>query len=587
MGNSPFFGLDIGLKSLIAQQTAMDIAAHNTANANTEGYSRQRARLVASDPFAYPALNRKGTAGQMGTGVTVAVIERVRDAFIDLQIRSEVPLQGQWETRRDELAKVESIFPEPSSAGLGDVLSRFWGAWQDVAADPSSTATRSAAIEQAGTLVARFNRDAAQLDRLSSNLDAYVGSSVAEVNDLARRLATLNDQIQGVTVAGDHANDLADQRDVLLDQLNAILPVQAQPEADGTYTVLVGGVDLVNHGRARDIVAAQDPANNGRLAPTWSSGGAVQLGNGKLSALVDLRDTQLTAYREQLDTLARGIADAVNRLHRSGVDLTGAAGLDFFTYDPAKGAAASLAVNPAVAADSRRVAVSSATAGSPPAPPAPGNNVVAGLIADLRTSHFSVAGGTSADDLVVGDTLATGGAARVSSLFAAGAKVQGYTFSGASPSLTLTGADGSTQTITVADMAAGSTQVLNFSQLGISITLQATGAKSAADIVTDLTAAANDTISVVEGAQTSADFYAEIVGLIGSDSRQASEMATNEALVVDHLKNRRESVSGVSLDEEATDMIRFQRAYQAATRVITAMDEMLDVLINRTGAVGR
>ena len=443
---SAWFGLNTGLRALVASQLALDTAAHNTANANTEGYSRQRVHLVAAEPFTYPAFNRSGLPGQVGTGVNVASIERVRDAFLDLQIRSQLALQGQWETRRDELAKVESVFPEPGGSGLGVVLGRFWNSWQDLAADPTSTAARAALVEQAGTLTRRFARDASQLATLIDGTDYQVVQRVAEINDLA------------------------DQRDLLLDQLNRILPVTAEPRADGTVTVLVAGTDLVEHDKTRLITTTLDAS--GHNVPTWSSGGSVVLGAGQLGALVSVRDTTLVGYRSQLDQLARGVADAVNALHLTGVDATGAAGLPFFTYTV--GAEAStMAVNAAIAADPRLLAAAAAVN-------QPGDGSVAGAIADLRAGK----------------------------LFGA-------------------------------------------------------------------------------GTQTASDFYAGLIGLIGSHTRQASEMATNQTLVVDHLTTRRESISGVSLDEEATDMIRFQHAYQAAARVINAVDEMLDTLINRTGLVGR
>jgi flagellar hook-associated protein 1 FlgK len=269
-----------------------------------------------------------------------------------------------------------------------------------------------------------------------------------------------------------------DQRDLLLDQLNQIVHVTSEQQPDGTVTVLIGGTDLVMGPEVRAVTTRSDAAGN--RIPTWSTGGDLQMASGTLPAYIHLRDAEMVGYQARLDQLAQGVADAVNALHATGVDATGAAGLPFFTYTAAQGVAATLAVNAAIVADPRRVAAAAVSAGSPPAAPAPGDATVAGLIADLRNGRI-LGGGT----------------------------------------------------------------------------------------------------------QTVSDFYAAIVGTVGSDSRQAQEMAVNEGLVVDSLKQRRESTSGVSLDEEATDMIRFQHAYQAATRVITSMDEMLDTLINRTGIVGR
>jgi flagellar hook-associated protein 1 FlgK len=188
--------------------------------------------------------------------------------------------------------------------------------------------------------------------------------------------------------------------------------------------------------------------------------------------MVNVRDTVLGGYRAKLDELAAGVADAVNALHLTGVDASGAAGIAFFTYTPGN-AAATIAVNAAIVSDPAKVAAASA-------PNQPGDGSIAGAIAELRQSQIF-----------------------------------------------------------------GS------------------------------------------GTQTANDFYAGFVAQLGGEARQGREMAINQSLVVEHLRQRRESISGVSLDEEATDMIRFQHAYEAAARVITAVDEMLDVLINRTGMVGR
>jgi flagellar hook-associated protein 1 FlgK len=349
-------------------------------------------------------------------------------------------------------------------------MSRFWAAWQDVAADPTSTAARATLVAQAGTLASRFGRDAKQLDSIVGGIDAGLRGQIGSVNDIAVRIAALNEQIQRVTVAGDQPNDLTDQRDLLLDELNRYVPVTVEPQADGTVTVMIGGTDLVNHDRARRLVAADD--GSGHVRPEWSTGGVVILGQGAMAGLVSVRDGELAAYRATLDSLAEAIADAVNAIHQTGGDQTDAAGLEFFTYTPGN-AAGSLAVNAAIAADPRRVA---AAAG----PGTPGDGSIAGAIADLQLARIF-----------------------------------------------------------------GS------------------------------------------GTQTPADAFAGLIGRIGTDSRQADEMAVNQSLVVGHLVQRRESISGVSLDEEAADMIRFQHAYTAAARVMTAYDELLDILINRTGIVGR
>jgi len=194
-------------------------------------------------------------------------------------------------------------------------------------------------------------------------------------------------------------------------------------------------------------------------------------------------------------------------------------------------------------------------------------------------------------DVVGGMDLTTNTTARLMVVSASTATAQTYTFSANGSSLTLTGADGTTQTVDVADMAANGTQVLNFDQLGVKLTVNAGAAgKAGADLATDLAMTGHNTLvatSLFTPSQTASEYFASFVGKIGSASAQSSEMSKNQQLVVDQLTARVQEVSGVSLDEEATDMIRFQHAYQAAARVITTMDEILDTLINKVGLVGR
>jgi flagellar hook-associated protein 1 FlgK len=579
--SSPFFGLDVGASALRAAQQLLDTAAHNVANANTPGYTRQRVKLVAAPPYTYPAFNRTGLPGQIGTGVNVVAITRIRDNFLDLQVQTQLGLQGQWDARQQELNKIEAIFPEPSDSGLGNTLSKYWDAWQDIAADPTSTAARSALTEQAQALATDLNRDATQLRLIASGIDAQVTDKVQTINDLATQIATLNGQIQRVQVTGDNANDLLDQREQLLEQLSQIVPATVLTRADGTINVLIGGTDLVNNVYTRQVSIQTDA--NGHAQPVWADGSAFAPPSGALKALVDVRDKDLAGYQAQLNSLAQGVADATNALHERGVDAYGNLGQALFTYQPAN-PAGTLAVSQAIAADPRLLAVASS-------PSAPGDGSVAGLIADLRNALSYVAG-DPATNVVGASDLTTNGTARLMTVDTSTATAQVWTFSsGGGNTLTLTGADGATQTITVPDMTAGSTQVLSFDQLGIKLRISApTVAKGGADLVTDLTTAGKNTITVVSlytPAQKPADFYAGLVGKIGSATSQAAEMGANQQLVVNQLQQRVEETSGVSLDEEATDMIRFQHAYQAAARVITTMDEMLNTLINNTGLVGR
>ena len=389
--SSPFFGLDIGVTGLRAAQQMLDTAAHNVANANTPGYSRQRVRLVESAPYTFPAFNRSGTPGQIGSGVTVQSITRVRDTFLDLQVQAQTALKGEWDARQQQLTKIESIFPEPSDSGLGSVISKYFSSWQDVASDPSSTAARTAMTEQASSLALEMNRDATQLGAVRTDINQQLKQEVTTINDLATQIADLNGQIQRVTITGENPNDLMDQREQLLEQLSAIVPASVQTQKDGTMTVLVGGVDLVNNVNARKLEATTGAG--GDITPTWSDGSSLALPTGQMKALLQVRDVDLAGYRSQLDTLAQGIADSTNALLQRGIDANGNAGQALFTYYPGN-VAATLGINPAIASNPQLVAAAGAAN-------TPGDGSVAGLIADLQNAK-SYSAGVAGMDVVGG-----------------------------------------------------------------------------------------------------------------------------------------------------------------------------------------
>jgi len=212
------------------------------------------ARRVAA--VHVPAFNRERACRARSVPASpVAAITRVRDTFLDQQVQAQTTLQGQWETRDQELAKVEAIFPEPSDSGLGNTISQYYARGQDVASEPTSTAARTALTEQARTLAMQMNSDSTQLGMIASGIDTQVSQQVTSINDLATQIAGLNGQIQRVTVTGANPNDLLDQREQLLEQLSAIVPTSVAVQKDGSATVEIGGTDLVSGVTARQMVA--------------------------------------------------------------------------------------------------------------------------------------------------------------------------------------------------------------------------------------------------------------------------------------------------------------------------------------------
>ena len=176
MAISTFLGLETALRGILAQQRAIDITGHNIANASTPGYSRETATLVTTTPF------QDTPSGQLGTGVDVQSYTRVRDQYIDVQLRSQMMLKGSYQAQQDGLNQVELTLNEPTDNGLSSLLSKYWAAWQNVTNAPSDMATRQALVQSAQSLAAGFNSLSSQLTTIATQTTQQQNLTVTQVN---------------------------------------------------------------------------------------------------------------------------------------------------------------------------------------------------------------------------------------------------------------------------------------------------------------------------------------------------------------------------------------------------------------------
>ena len=507
---STFHTLETSKRSLFTQQTAINTVGHNIANANTKGYSRQVVSMTAARPIEAYGMSRTVVPGQLGTGVEFTDIRRIRTAFLDDQYRNQNKLVGTFSIQADTLDKLEAIINEPSDAGLRSVLEQFWNAWSDLSKDPENITGRKIVRESALALVDAFNTISRQLDDLSADLTTSIGVKATEINTIIETIASLNTEIRRIEGLGDKANDLRDQRDLLVDNLSRIANVSVV-ESEAGYTISIGGIVVVDG-------SAFTPVTADALAAAVQSG---DLDSGEVHGMIVSRDLYVAEYRRQLDSLANTLANGriqvvipkgstlpgsatpltedtvftvngINGLHQLGYTLEGgtppAAGLPFFTTSDGSGTftAGNLTLNPAIADDVSKIATSMRLdAGGAVVR---GNNSLALLMSELKDVRFAF----------------------------------------------------------------------------------------------DETASGNGVTNATLG-----DYYNALVGEIGVISNRAQRNLQNSQMQLDQVEANRQSVSGVSLDEEMSDLIRFQHAYNAAARLMTSFDEMLNKLINGTGIVGR
>ncbi|GIW18355.1 MAG: hypothetical protein KatS3mg064_1512 [Tepidiforma sp.] len=566
-------GLDTAVKALRAHQLAVDVAAHNIANAQTPGFSRQRVLLRPIGLEGSAWSSRDSLLGRAGFGVDARDVHRIRDAFMDYQARQALSARGQHSAFSTPLRNAEAVFNDPSDDGLSALLARFWAAWHDVANEPESSAARTALVHAAQTFTLRVQAAHAEIDLQRRNLNQQVTALGDEINAYAREIAGLNLQIKQVELNGERANDLRDRRDLLLDKLSEVASIQYSESQTGEVSVYLGSHELVFGTTARTIVAGPDPADPTMTKLTWQVDGFDVVANGgKLKGVLDARDQALPDLMRKLDAFAMGIINGVNTIHRQGYGLDNTTGLDFLQGT----GAADIQLNPVLAANPHQIA----TAANPNAP---GDASIALRIAGLELQPNMAAGIPSAN-LVTGETLSAG--VTLTGLSVAGSLQSGnYTIVENPPAsgtleLQYNGNPIGTYTAAAISSPGGTITFMNGSNVVATLHVAVTGTYSAAQQVADLTAPGNDTIRVDVAPGS---FYANLVAVLGADVNRALGMEQSAGLLVDHLDTMRQATHGVNIDEEVTNLQAAQHAYNAAARVITVIDDMLDTLINRTG----
>jgi flagellar hook-associated protein 1 FlgK len=491
MMRSTFAGLQMGLRALQAHQMGLSVTGHNIANANTKGYSRQRISLVPSNPYTVPSLNKPLSPGQVGTGVQVAEITRVRDEFIEMQLRMESQTTGHWQVLMDGYEQIEMIFNEPSDTGISSTLTAFWKSWQQLSLTPADLAAR-AVVRQTGALLAdAISHTYTQLHRYRDEINSAIGVKVNRINYLAQQVADLNKQIVAVTVSGDHPNDLLDARDLLVKELAQITNIQAVTDEELQMHISISGSSLVQGSHVSKLALKEEPQG---FRVIWEGAGDVNavFNGGELKGLFRLRDDILQdGYMVELDRFAEVLIRKVNEVHRQGYGYV------------------------ADASDSERYP--------------DGTDFFA-------ESSIESAGGKWAQDIRLSDIIL---------------QEDGLNYIAA-------GLEEDTD-----ERAPGNGE----NALAIARLLQEAKLEKL-----------NGSIP---------DFLSSLVASLGVDSQEAQRMLANQTILMEHLERRQESVSGVALDEEMGNLIRFQHAYNAAARLITALDETLSTVIERMGIVGR
>lgn len=540
---------DIGKTGVLTYQKALQIVSHNVANAATEGYTRQE------PVFFNIGSGLASTQGIPGRGVRLADIRRVYDAFLEHQIKTESSNLAYWDITYNGLIKIESIFNEASDQALSRAINAFFNAWQELSQNPNGTAERNLLIDKAEYLAKRINF--AYKTLMSQREELYVDAQnmVNQINSLIDKINHLNEKI----ASSPGALDLKDQRENLIAQLNDIVSVNYFEDNTGRYSVLLNGMPLIDAGKVYHLTVGLNNDFNLRF-DLETPGGLVDVTSrvegGKLKATMDLRDEVLPEYMDRLNMFVFDLTEAINSVHRQGFGLDGSTGNNFFNQ----------LYNVSVA--------------SPTAPTEPYSDLIA-KINNLTKNTFDQYriqfNGTNwtVENLTNPTQIVT---PTVSSWNEGTTTFYRLSFNG----IELTFRD--PNNLLDMNFQISSQSGLLFSVAVTDINRIAAALEnpnsSTGGVLDNRNARAIYSLlnSPIIGNSNPIDYYRTVVSEVGVLSNSAKIQKSFQEAMVEELNKRRQDLSGVSLDEEAINLVKFQKMYEASARVIRVADEILNTL---------
>ena len=560
MTTNIFSALSSAKLGLLAQQLAIEVTGQNIANVETEGYSRQDVTFEANTPRH---AIKYGSMHQIGTGVRVAGIERAHDQFLFEQIMDEGDLSGSTEVKKDIFEQLEVLFNEGSGRSLNDALSSFFASAHDLATNARGLSERADLVSKAEHLASTFNQTGKQLFTIQRNIDSTIATEVTEINSLTTQIGKLNESIHANEPASQYkANDLRDNRDRLVKELSKKIDIQLIEESDNQISLtLKDGTALVLKDQVFDLSTSINGNNESFYDVYIDSGSATKditstITGGELRGYLDMRDTEVESILDKMNILSASFIQEFNGIHRAGFGLDGSSGLDFFSP---------LDVTVDHDVDNKGTAAVSITNASPTTVSVDEFEIVfnSGYEYTLNNLTTNASSGTF--------TFTTGSTFNIKDGFA-------VTISGGAVS-------GDKVTFSVSEdaasgMSVSSTITANTRKIAAGTTTNGDGANAL--LMADLqnTSSFNSVTwsGSGSGSYTFDEYYNAVVSTIGIESFSAQATLRQQEGIMLQLNSRRESISGVSIDEEMIKMIKFQQAYNASARMISVVDEMLDTL---------
>jgi flagellar hook-associated protein 1 FlgK len=538
---------DVGSSALNSLQRAISTTGNNIANANTDGYSRQEVEFASRTPDRIGGVT-------LGTGVEISSIRRAYDQFLTQDVQARTSSSGYYSLYSTTAEQIDNLMADPATS-ISSAMDQFFAAMEAVANSPTSQPERQVLLSEAGTLANRFNYVDARLSELAENLNEQMSVFVMDINQHTQDIAQLNQQIARLErTPGGSPNDLLDQRDRAIESLSKLVRVDTRLQEDGSVNVFTSsGHRLVSQAGAETVRLSAAPQTDGpvRLYISAPGGADVEITNvslgGELGAAMDVSKNVIYGARRDIGLLAVGLTETFNTQHKAGDTLNQIAGSEFFT-----------SITPVATASSLNS----------------GTTTVSAVIDDATQMTGASYQIDYTDSVVTITNLLTNAMQEINGTTVS---IDGLTFT-ISPFSNLT--DGDRFLVEPTGRAASSMAV------AITDTSDIAAANSGGNVGDNRNMlsliALREANNLKDGTKSVYDIYSNAVSKVAVDTRSARANADTETSLLQSVTGRRDGITGVNLEEEAANLIRYQQAYQAAAQIITTANDVFDTLLRAT-----
>ena len=535
--------LDVGASALNSLQRAISTTGNNIANANTEGYSRQQVEFSSRTPDYIGGL-------ALGTGVEISDIRRAYDQFLAADVQARTSSSGYYSLYADTASRIDNLMADPATS-IASAMDQFFASMEAVANSPNSQPERQVMLSEAQTLTNRFNYVDGRLSELAEDTNQRMGVFVEDINRNLRDIAELNTQISRIERSGRTANDFLDRRDRALESLSKLMRVDVRPQDDGSLDLFSSsGHRLVSSIGAESLRLSQGIQADGPVKIYISAAGGAEVDitdgriGGELGAAIDVSNNMIDRARREIGLLAVGLTDTFNIQHKAGDALDGNGGGDFFT-------SIAPVTTPSIL-NSGSASVSATI------------DDVTALSGDSYQVDYTN-GTVQLTNLTTGDTEEITGT--VFTIDGVRFEVSPYVDENEGDSFLVepSGRAASSMSMALTDPSSIAAAP-NDGNVGDNRNIQ--------NLI-----ALRDSNGLRSGTQSVYDIYINAVSHVAVETRSALANAETESSLLQSVSDQRSSITGVNLEEEAANLIRYQQAYQAAAQIISVANDAFDTLL--------